>query len=102
MLRNIDALQGLVFAEAASAHLAIAIGRPAAHALLEKLSQQAVQTGRHLRDLTLDAAASNADLAGIDAEKLAALFDPVQACACAQQLAQEQLPALRRALASPT
>lgn len=101
MLRNIDALQGLVFAEAASACMASAIGRPAAHALLEHLSQQAVQTGRHLRDLALEAAQDDPALAGIDAAQLAALFDPLQASDAARRLARDQLPLLRRALASP-
>jgi 3-carboxy-cis,cis-muconate cycloisomerase len=101
MLRNIDALQGLVFAEAASAHMASAIGRPAAHALLERLSQQAVQTGRHLRALALEAVQGDPALAAVDADGLAALFDPVHAAAPARRLTQDQLPALRRALATP-
>ncbi|MFX7870701.1 3-carboxy-cis,cis-muconate cycloisomerase, partial [Acinetobacter baumannii] len=37
MLRNIDALQWLVFAESASIALAGVIGRPRAHSLLEQL-----------------------------------------------------------------
>lgn len=101
MLRNIDALQGLVFAEAVSAFIAPAIGRPAAHALLEQLSQQTVRSGRHLHELALAAVQADPALAGIDAEQLSALFDPVQACDAARRLAREQLPVLRRALASP-
>jgi 3-carboxy-cis,cis-muconate cycloisomerase len=48
MLGNINALQGLVFAEAASIYLAGAIGRPKAHSLLEQLTQQTVASGRDL------------------------------------------------------
>jgi 3-carboxy-cis,cis-muconate cycloisomerase len=92
----------LVFAEAAATYMGTAIGRPAAHARLEELSQQAVQTGRHLRELALDAVRSDAALGTIDAEQLATRFDPEQAASCAQRLAQEQLTALRRALSSPT
>jgi 3-carboxy-cis,cis-muconate cycloisomerase len=48
MLHNIDALQGLVFAEAASAYLAETIGKQQAHSLLEKASGDALSSRRHL------------------------------------------------------
>ncbi|SFV16489.1 3-carboxy-cis,cis-muconate cycloisomerase [Pseudoduganella namucuonensis] len=101
MLRNIDALHGLVFAEAASIHLAAAIGRPAAHELLETLTREAAQSERDLAGLLQEAVSADKQLAArIDLDELAALFAPVQAAAPARRLAQEQLPALRRALAS--
>jgi 3-carboxy-cis,cis-muconate cycloisomerase len=100
MLRNIDALQGLVFAEAASAYLAGAIGRPRAHALLEQLTQQAVAGGRHLAELLQEALQADPQLkAQLDPARLAALFDPVAAAAPAQRLAERQLHALRRTMA---
>ena len=96
MLRNIDALQGLVFAEAASIYLAGAIGRPQAHALLEQLTQQVIASGRSLADVLRDAV--QADLAlreHVDIAHLPSLFDPVAATAPAQRLAQLQLQGLR-------
>ncbi|CAN7349807.1 3-carboxy-cis,cis-muconate cycloisomerase [Pseudoduganella sp. LjRoot289] len=127
MQRNIDALQGLVFAEAAAAWLAAGIGRPAAHHLLEKLSVEAVASGRHLRDLLAEAlpdirvgtqAASPAAMAAapaatlsdtgpagsphvpLDPAALAALFDPSTAAAPARRLAQQQLHRLRADIAA--
>lgn len=96
MLRNIDALQGLVFAEAASIYLAGAIGRPQAHALLEQLTQQVIASGRSLADVLRDAV--QADLAlreHVDIAHLPSLFDPVAATAPAQRLAELQLQGLR-------
>ncbi len=96
MLRNIDALQGLVFAEAASIWLAGVIGRPKAHALLEQLTQQAVAAQRSLAEVLLDAVAADPQLrAQIDTAHLQTLFDPVAATAPAQRLAERQLQGLR-------
>ncbi|MET0857599.1 MAG: 3-carboxy-cis,cis-muconate cycloisomerase [Telluria sp.] len=96
MLRNIDALQGLVFAEAASIYLAGAIGRPRAHALLEQLTQQVVASGRPLADVLRDAVRADAALRRqVDLAQLDALFDPVAAAAPARRLAERQLHGLR-------
>ncbi|NRR32908.1 3-carboxy-cis,cis-muconate cycloisomerase [Oxalobacteraceae bacterium] len=97
MLSNIDALQGLVFAEAAAIYLGSVIGRPRAHSLLEQLSRQASETGGAL--LPLLAAAVQADPGlrqQIDPARLASLFDPAAAALPAQRLAQQQLEQLRR------
>jgi 3-carboxy-cis,cis-muconate cycloisomerase len=100
MLRNIDALHGLVFAEAASVYLAGAIGRPKAHALLEQLTQQAVASGRNLAALLQEAVQADPQLqAQLDPARLAALFDPVAATAPAQRLAERQLHTLRHTMA---
>ncbi|MET0855964.1 MAG: 3-carboxy-cis,cis-muconate cycloisomerase [Telluria sp.] len=96
MLRNIDALQGLVFAEAASIYLAGAIGRPQAHALLEQLTQQALASGRALAAVLRDAVQADPALrTRIDLAQLDALFDPVAATTPARRLAERQLQALR-------
>lgn len=101
MLRNIDALQGLVFAEAASAALAGAAGRPAAHALLEKLSARAVADGRHLAELLAEAVRADAALRGkTDPAALTALFDPAAAAEPARRLALDQLHGLRGDIAA--
>ncbi|AEK61907.1 3-carboxy-cis,cis-muconate cycloisomerase [Collimonas fungivorans] len=99
MLRNIDALQGLVFAEAASIYLAGAIGRPQAHGLMEQLTQRAVADGRQLAEVVLEAVKADERLRDqLDPEVLSALFDPVAATAPAEALARRQLQGLRAAM----
>jgi 3-carboxy-cis,cis-muconate cycloisomerase len=95
MRHNIDALQGLVFAEAASAYLAHTIGKSAAHALLEKMTGESVTSGRHLADVLADAVQADAQLRStVDVTHLRSLFDPVAATAPAHRLAQAQLRSL--------
>jgi 3-carboxy-cis,cis-muconate cycloisomerase len=101
MRANIDALQGLIFAEALSIALAAAIGRPAAHAFVEALSQQAVREGRHLAELLPEAVAGHDELRErCDVASLLALFDPVTAAAPARRLAARRLHQLRDEAAS--
>jgi 3-carboxy-cis,cis-muconate cycloisomerase len=104
MRANIDALQGLVFAEAVAMRLAERIGKARAHAMLEHLSQQAVAGGRHLRDVTLEALRADEALQrDVPAAEVAALFDPAQAAQRAVAVAAPQLAALgerARALAA--
>ncbi|MGV7207030.1 lyase family protein [Oxalobacteraceae bacterium A2-2] len=101
MRRNIDALQGLVFAEAASAYLAGAIGRPQAHSLLEKMTGEALSSQRNLADVLADAVQADAQLqAHVDLEHLNTLFDPVAATGPGQRLARAQLHTLRDEIAA--
>jgi 3-carboxy-cis,cis-muconate cycloisomerase len=100
MRRNIDALHGLVFAEAASIRLAGAIGRPRAHSLLERLSGQAAAEGRHLSTLLAAEVDGDPELRDrLDRASLDAVFDPVAACAPARRLAEGQLERLRAEMA---
>jgi 3-carboxy-cis,cis-muconate cycloisomerase len=100
MLRNIESLHGLVFAEAASAYLAGAIGRPQAHTLLEELTRRAAHDQRSLAELLLSAVQADPQLRRhIDTDRLATLFDPVAATAPARRLAERQLDGLRQAMA---
>ncbi len=101
MRRNIDALQGLVCAEAASAWLARVIGRPAAHTLLEQLSGQALSSGQHLAELLANAIHNDESLRRqLDPAALEPLFDPASAAAPASRLAQRQLSTLRADIAA--
>lgn len=104
MGRNIDALQGLIFAEALSIRLAEFIGRPAAHEFVEGLTRRAVAEGRHLADLLPEAVRAHDTLREqCDAAVLAglqALFDPVAAAGAARRLATRRLPVLRAHAAS--
>lgn len=100
MRRNIDAMQGLVFAEAASIYLAGVIGRPNAHALLEKLTRQTVATQAQLADVLTAAVKEDAQLGErIDIPTLQSLFDPVQATGTAQALARQHLQVLQKTVA---
>ncbi len=99
MLKNIDALQGLVFAEAVSMYLAGAIGKPAAHALMEKLTGEAVANNRPLSDVVTEAVQHDEQLLNkIDIATLQGLFDPEVANANAASLAKAQMLELLEAL----
>jgi 3-carboxy-cis,cis-muconate cycloisomerase len=101
MRHNIDALQGLVYAEAVSAELAATIGKPAAHALLERLSGQALTEQRQLQEVLADAVRADPRLREhVAPAHLATLFDPVAASAAAQGLATRQLQDLRAVIAA--
>jgi 3-carboxy-cis,cis-muconate cycloisomerase len=101
MLGNIEALHGLVFAEAASAWLAAAIGRPQAHALVEDLTRRTVAEHSDLATLLRQAVAADPHLAqAVDTTQLASLFDPVAAAAAARRLARQQLGDLRTPMAA--
>jgi 3-carboxy-cis,cis-muconate cycloisomerase len=96
MLANIQALHGLVFAEAASSYLAGAIGRPKAHALLEELSKRAADGWQDLEQLLREAIGADPQLAAhVDPGRVAALFDPAAATEPARRLAEAQLQWLR-------
>jgi 3-carboxy-cis,cis-muconate cycloisomerase len=95
MRRNIDALQGLVFAEALAMRVAREIGKSDAHHWVEGLSRDAVARGVHLRELALDALAADDRLQGrIPAAELAALFDADAPARHASALAAPQVAAL--------
>jgi len=95
MARNIDALRGLVFAEALAMRAARVVGKAAAHEWVEALSRQAAAEGAHLRDVALAALPRHAALqAALPAAELAALFDPAAPAAHASALARARLAAL--------
>ena len=82
MRANIDGQRGLVFAEAVAGYLARFIGRPAAHALLEQLSGEAIASGRQLAEVAADAVDADPQLRRhINLEHWQRLFDPVAAAA---------------------
>lgn len=96
MRANIDALDGLVFAEAVAACLASFIGRPAAHAMLEELSRTALASGRQLSEVASDAIDRDERLRDkIDLAHWQSLFDPAVATLPAAALARGLLLQLR-------
>ncbi len=95
MRANIDALQGLVFAEGVSMLFAQSIGKARAHALLESLSQRVVAERRHLREVTLEAVAADSSLAAKFApDEITSVFDADATARRAGALAKPQLAAL--------
>jgi 3-carboxy-cis,cis-muconate cycloisomerase len=96
MWTNIDALNGLVFAEAAAAVFARVLGKSGAHALLDRLSKACVAERRPLRELALQAREADAALrAGIAVDALEDAFDVDAAARRAGALAQTRLDALQ-------
>ncbi len=90
MTANIESLQGLVFAEAATRVLSPVLGQAGAHHLMEQLSQRAVAERAHLRELTLAHVAQDATLAqAVSQADLRAAFDPVAAAAHAAALTRQ-------------
>jgi len=98
MRRNIDALQGLVFAEGVAMLLAAHIGKARAHALLEACSRQAVAEQRHLLDVALAAVAADAELRDkVTPDALRAVFDADATARRASALAQPQWDTINKA-----
>ncbi|WP_290872294.1 3-carboxy-cis,cis-muconate cycloisomerase [Aquabacterium sp.] len=98
MRANIDSLLGLVFAEAAGAVLAKAIGRAAAHHELESLSREAAASGTHLLTLTLARVQASDALRGqVDEAALRLAFEPSEAARHATHVTRERLQRLRAA-----
>ena len=99
MRRNIDALQGLVFAEGVAMLLAAHIGKARAHALLEACSQQAVAEQRSLLDVVLATLAADDDLRSkVTPDALHAVFDADATARRASALAQAQWDTIKKAL----
>ena len=97
MRRNIEAMDGLVFAEAAAMLLAPHLGKARAQALLESLSRRAVSEQRPLLTLVQEAVAATATLgAKVGADELRAAFDADVAALAASAGAAAQWDDLRR------
>jgi 3-carboxy-cis,cis-muconate cycloisomerase len=96
MRTNIDALHGLVFAEAASMLFAKHVGKSRAHALLESLSKRCVVEQRPLLDVALESLAGDSALASvIAADELRAVFDVNAAARHASSTVDSQWADLR-------
>ena len=98
MRRNVDALHGLVFAEAVAMLLAMHIGKPRAHALLEAWSRQAVAERMHLLNVVLAAVAADAELRDkVAPEALRSVFDVDAVARRASALARPQWDTINKA-----
>jgi 3-carboxy-cis,cis-muconate cycloisomerase len=91
MRNNLDTTHGLIMAEAVTFALAEKIGKSDAHHLMEAASKQAVADKKHLRDvLTSDSKVA----AHLDAEQIAALFEPMAYQGVAQAMIDRLLASL--------
>lgn len=99
MRQNIDSLQGLIFAEAISIYLADAIGRPAAHHLMETLTARAVTEKSHLSSVVRQAIQADDTLRNqLDPGQIDALFDPIAATRSGHHIAEKIISQLQNAL----
>lgn len=74
MVRNLDATQGLIFAEAVAFALAKHIGKQEAHQLVEECCRRAIAEKRHLRDILSGTAEIKSRLTPAELESL---FQPL-------------------------
>jgi len=96
MRANIEALHGLVFAEALSTLLARELGKARAHEFVERLTARVLAERRSLCDLALEAVAADGTLQGrVARDAIAAVFDIEGAARRAADVARPQLAALR-------
>ena len=73
MSRNLDATNGLIFAEAVTMAMAAHIGKSDAHAFVDEASKKARESGKHLREVL----AENPKVAQqLNSAELDRLFDP--------------------------
>jgi 3-carboxy-cis,cis-muconate cycloisomerase len=96
MSANLEATQGLIFAEAVQMALAVKIGRVEAQRLVEAACQRARSESKNLRDVL---SADPATAKHLPSAELARLFDPRQYLGTASQMIDRVLAAhaLRRA-----
>ncbi len=93
MRQNLEASQGLIFAEPIAMALAESTGKKQAHELLEQAVKHARGQRRHLCDVLVDMPAVNSVL---DVKELARLCDPGQYLGSARQLVERALAAHQR------
>lgn len=70
MRRNLDATHGLIYAEGVAAALARHMGKSAAHSLVEAASNQARESGKHLREILAQTKSVTESLTASDLDRL--------------------------------
>ena len=93
MRRNLDATQGLIFAEAVTMAMGKHIGKSAAHTLMEAATRQARESGRHLREVL---AQNRAVTERLTSEELDRLFAPENYLGVAEELVDRVVDASRK------
>ena len=93
MKRNLDATQGLIFAEAVTMALGSQIGKAAAHTLVEGASRLARESGKHLREVL---AQDRAVAERLTSTELDRLFAPENYLGVAEELVDRVIDASRK------
>jgi 3-carboxy-cis,cis-muconate cycloisomerase len=92
---NIDALQGVIFAESACEVLASALGKREAQSMMAKLCQRAISERRSLAILVLERTETDLRYKSIDQSQVQKLFDTEFAAAASARLVKgllDQIP----------
>jgi 3-carboxy-cis,cis-muconate cycloisomerase len=97
MLANLEATQGLIYAEPLSTALAKSIGKAAAHEIVERACRKAIEQNRHLRELVLCDSEINAHLS-VDVLKM--LFDPQPHVHAAAKMVDQALVTVQHAVSA--
>ena len=93
MRRNLDATQGLIFAEAVTMAMGKHIGKSATHTLLEAASRQARESGKHLREVLAQNRAVTGHLTSAELDRL---FAPENYLGVAEELVDRVIDASRK------
>src|SRR5664279_13945 len=93
MKRNLDATQGLIFAEAVTMAMAGHIGKADAHTLVEAASRQALESGKHLREVL---AQDRAVTERLNSKELDRLFAPENYLGFSEELVDRVIDACRK------
>jgi 3-carboxy-cis,cis-muconate cycloisomerase len=89
---NLDATQGLIFAEGVAMALSSHIGKSGAHSLVESASNQSRESGKHLRDVLVQTKAVMEHLKSADLERL---FAPENYLGVAEEFTDRVIAASR-------
>jgi 3-carboxy-cis,cis-muconate cycloisomerase len=96
MAKNLELTNGLILAEAVTLALAVRIGRPAAHELVEHVCRSAIEQKRHLRDVLWEKSQVRDQISQGDLEKI---FDPENYLGLAETWVDRAVPAPLKAAA---
>jgi len=93
MRRNLDATQGLIFAEGVAMAMGKHIGKSSAHALVEAASKQARASGKHLREVLAQDRTVTERLTSAELDRL---FVPENYFGVAEELVDQVVAASRK------
>jgi 3-carboxy-cis,cis-muconate cycloisomerase len=93
MRRNLDATQGLIFAEAVAIAMGRQIGKSSAYELLEVASRQVRESGKHLREVLAQNPVVTEHLTSADLDRL---FAPENYLGIAEELVDRVIEASRK------
>ncbi len=93
MRRNLDATQGLIFAEGVTMAMGAHIGKSDAHRLVEAASRQARELGKHLREVLAQNPTVTERLTSAELDRL---FAPENYLGVAEELVDRVIDASRK------